>query len=137
MVTNAFEIKFKSKPENISIVEGFIESVCKEFAIEDEVFGNIFIGLTEAGNNAIYHGNKEDASKDVVMRVEEKTEDFITFFIKDEGPGFDYDALPDPTAPENLEKPTGRGVFLMKQLSEEIRFNESGNEVFIKFSLHD
>lgn len=135
MVTNAFDIKFESKPENITLVEQFIENVCKEHNITDEAFGNIFIGLTEAANNAIYHGNDEDPTKSVVMRLEEKNDTSITFFVSDEGPGFDPDELPDPTAPENIENPTGRGVFLMQQLSEDLSYNEKGNEATIKFSI--
>lgn len=136
MVTDALEIRFKSNPENIALVEKFIENVCQEYKIEDEAFGNIFIGLTEAGNNAIHHGNKADDTKEVVMRVDEKTDDAITFFISDQGEGFDPESLPDPTAPENLEKPTGRGVFLMGQLSEEMTYNEKGDEVKLKFKLN-
>jgi serine/threonine-protein kinase RsbW len=52
---------------------------------------------------------------------------------QDEGKGFDYHNLPDPTAPENILKENGRGIFLMKNLSDEIEFNDSGNEVTIYF----
>ena len=55
--------------------------------------------------------------------------------IKDEGDGFEPDALPDPTDPANIEKPHGRGVFLMQQLSDEIEFEDDGRTVIIKFAL--
>ena len=55
--------------------------------------------------------------------------------IKDEGEGFDFNNLPDPTAPENLEKPTGRGVFLMKNLSDLVVFSDNGSVVEIHFKL--
>jgi serine/threonine-protein kinase RsbW len=56
--------------------------------------------------------------------------------ISDNGAGFDYNNLPDPTAPENIEKENGRGVFLMKSLADEVAFNDSGNEVSIYFHNH-
>ena len=59
----------------------------------------------------------------------------LIFKVKDEGPGFDFDNLPDPTAPENIEKPTGRGVFLMKNLADNCEFLDDGNTVELKFKI--
>jgi serine/threonine-protein kinase RsbW len=58
------------------------------------------------------------------------------FIISDEGTGFDYYNLPDPTAPENLEKETGRGVFLMKELADQVIFSENGRVVEMYFKTH-
>ena len=60
----------------------------------------------------------------------------IQFKILDEGLGFDYKNLPDPTAPENIERENGRGIFLMEALSDKIEFNEKGNEVSLYFNLN-
>ena len=55
------------------------------------------------------------------------------FTVIDQGPGFDYDTLPDPTAPENLEKIGGRGIFLMKHLADEVKFENEGRTVQLHF----
>jgi serine/threonine-protein kinase RsbW len=63
-------------------------------------------------------------------------ESLIKFVIKDEGPGFNYSTLPDPTSPENLEKPGGRGIFLMKHLSDEVEFKDNGRIVELSFYMN-
>ena len=60
----------------------------------------------------------------------------IKFVVKDEGKGFNYEQLPDPTSPENLEKPGGRGIFLMKHLSDEVQFKENGRVVELSFYMN-
>ena len=59
----------------------------------------------------------------------------IIFLVQDQGPGFDYDHLPDPTDPQNLEKPHGRGVFLMRALAEEVEFQDQGATVTMAFRI--
>ncbi|MEZ7940566.1 MAG: ATP-binding protein, partial [Flavobacteriales bacterium] len=119
------EISFESVAENIHIVENLIDEICETLDVNEEYYGNILISMTEAVNNAMVHGNKLDSQKKVLVTV--KTDDTsIHFTISDEGPGFDYDNLPDPTAPENIEKPNGRGVFLMKNLADGCNFEENG-----------
>ena len=60
----------------------------------------------------------------------------LKIIVEDEGLGFDYNNLPDPTSPENLEKPGGRGIFLMKNLSDEVNFKDSGRLVELVFYLN-
>jgi serine/threonine-protein kinase RsbW len=86
----------------------------------------------EAVNNAILHGNKGDISKIVDVEISADGNVFEVF-VRDEGKGFEYDKLPDPTKPENIENLHGRGVFLMRHLADSIEYNESGNEVRMKF----
>jgi serine/threonine-protein kinase RsbW len=90
--------------------------------------------MTEAVNNAIVHGNKMDPSKSVTLHFT-VSENNLRFTIEDEGPGFDYDNLPDPTAPENIEKPHGRGVFLMKKLADHCSFEDNGRVVILDFAV--
>ena len=126
------EISFESVAENIHIVENLIDEICETLDVNEEYYGNILISMTEAVNNAMVHGNKLDSQKKVLVTV--KTDDTsIHFTISDEGPGFDYDNLPDPTAPENIEKPNGRGVFLMKNLADGCNFEENGRAVELEF----
>ncbi|MFN8287607.1 MAG: ATP-binding protein [Chitinophagales bacterium] len=129
-------LKLTSKPENISIVERFIDDLRGEFNIGDDVYGNVLISLTEAANNAIIHGNKCNENKEVTIEygLDARGKN-LTFIIKDQGPGFDYNNLPDPTAPENLEKTSGRGVFLMMQLADMVVFSDKGATVEMSFRL--
>ena len=126
-------IEFASQGENITVVERLIDELCEKNRVAEEHYGNILIALTEAVNNAIYHGNKQDPSKKVIVRYTASQDEFF-FHIEDDGPGFDYDNIPDPTSPENLEKPNGRGVFLMKQLSDHLEFLDDGRIVEMRFS---
>ncbi|MEM7417978.1 MAG: ATP-binding protein [Gemmatimonadota bacterium] len=89
---------------------------------------NFRVGLTEALSNAMLYGNAHDPSKSV--RVEVKLEGGrLKATVRDQGPGFDPAAIPDPTNPENLARASGRGLFLMRQLLDEVLYNERGNEV--------
>ena len=122
-----------SKSESIQIVEKHIDEICKENSIQEDFYGNILIAVTEAVNNAIHHGNKSNPAKNVSVEIE-KTEEQLLFRIEDEGEGFDFNNLPDPTDPKNIEKPHGRGVFLMKNLADEVEFEGSGKIAIIKFN---
>lgn len=133
MVEDMLALKFESKPENILKVEKFVEQVCSEYGIVDEMYGNVLVALSEGANNAIFHGNQEDSNKFVEIKVVEKNDEKVVFSIADEGSGFDHENIPDPTAPENLEKPTGRGVFLMTQMADEHKFVKGGSEVILTF----
>ncbi|NND76685.1 MAG: ATP-binding protein [Flavobacteriales bacterium] len=126
-------IEIRSKIENITLVEKLVDDICEAYGVGEDYYGNILIAMTEAVNNAITHGNKKDPDKMVRIKFVED-DDVLKFVIEDEGPGFDYENLPDPTSPENLEKPNGRGVFLMSKLADEIEFDETGAHVELSFN---
>ena len=127
-------LTISSKPENVAAVEKFIDEMRTEINIGDDVYGNVLISMTEAANNAIIHGNKCDESKDVTISYElDERGKNLTFVIKDQGPGFDYGHLPDPTDPENLEKTHGRGVFFMMQLADLVVFSDKGATIEMQF----
>jgi serine/threonine-protein kinase RsbW len=127
------ELSFQSKPENIAIVERLIDEMCEQHSVIEEHYGDILIAMTEGVNNAIVHGNKLDVNKSVSVEYEKRGKDLF-FRITDEGAGFDYENLPDPTAPENLERPNGRGVFLMRNLADECLFEENGRIIELVFT---
>jgi serine/threonine-protein kinase RsbW len=127
-------IAFAAKAENISLAEKLIDEACQKHNVHESHYGNILIALTEAVNNAIHHGNRLDPSKQVSMGYEVKG-DKIIFVVSDQGPGFDFEHLPDPTEPENIEKPHGRGVFLMRALADSVEFSDHGATVAMAFSL--
>ena len=127
-------IEFPAKAENIALAEKLIDEACQKHNVHESHYGNILIALTEAVNNAIHHGNRLDPSKQVVLGYEVKG-DKLVFVVSDEGPGFDFEHLPDPTDPENIEKPHGRGVFLMRALADSVEFSDNGATVAMAFSL--
>jgi serine/threonine-protein kinase RsbW len=130
----SIQIQIPSLTENIRVVESFIDNAKEKFELNDDIYGNIMIAVTESVNNAIVHGNQKDKDKNVFLSLS-MNESFITFSVMDEGDGFDYDNLPDPTSTENLSKPGGRGIFLMKHLSDEVHFKEDGKKVELTFYL--
>lgn len=127
-------ISFTSKAENLNIVEKIIDEICEHHNVNEDFYGNILIALTEAVNNAIHHGNKSNPNKKVHL-TSSFLDGVISFTIEDEGPGFDYNNLPDPTDPRNIEKPHGRGVFLMKKLSHNIEFLNEGSLIKLDFDI--
>ena len=126
-------IEIASKLDQIPEVESLIDRVSEELGLNEDHYGNILIAVTEAVNNAIIHGNKYSDTKKVRVEVKKDPEG-VVFTISDEGTGFDFNNLPDPTAPENLEKPDGRGIFLMKNLSDGVSFESGGSKVSITFA---
>jgi serine/threonine-protein kinase RsbW len=126
-------LTIRSELENLPVVESLIDRVCQSVGIHEDVYGNVLIAVTEAVNNAIIHGNKMNKDAEVAVVVYDEPET-LCFSVEDNGGGFDYQNLPDPTAPENLEKENGRGIFLMRNLADEIEFNETGNCVRVLFN---
>ena len=125
-------IEIESQLKNLTLVETLIDQVCEDLKVSEDSYGNILIAVTEAVNNAIVHGNKNVPTKKVHVDVV-KEEKAVVFMVTDEGDGFDFSNLPDPTAPENIERPDGRGIFLMKNLSDEVVFDLNGSKVNITF----
>lgn len=125
-------LQIASRMEGITEVEGLINELSEELGVDETHYGEILIAMTEAVNNAIVHGNKLDINKmvDIEISVDGQV---LQFKISDEGPGFDFENIPDPTSPENLEKPNGRGVFLMRQLADTCEFEELGRIAILRF----
>lgn len=126
-------IVISSELKNLVHVESLIDKICELKSISEDLYGNILIAVTEAVNNAIIHGNCFDNNLNVEVLVHE-TLNSIVFTVVDQGKGFDFNQLPDPTSPENIEKENGRGIFLIKNLSDEISFDIPGNIIHITFT---
>ena len=125
-----------STAENIVLVEKLVDDVCDLFDIKEEIYGHILVALTEAVNNAIQHGNKANSNSNIEVTFKVIKNETLFFTVKDQGPGFDFSNLPDPTDPQNLEKPTGRGIFLMRHLCDNVSFEEKGTKVILEFKLN-
>ncbi len=126
------EIGVPSNFDHLSNVEGLIDRICASTGVSDDNYGNVLIAVTEAFNNAVVHGNNGDDTKSVHVRVSQN-DDELCFVVKDQGPGFDFENVIDPTAPENIEKENGRGIYLMRHLADEVEFDKNGTEVAIYF----
>ena len=127
-------LNITSRIENLREVEKMIDEISTACSMSSEVYGNVLIATLEAANNAILHGNKLDENKDVNLEFT-WDENRLELVVTDQGKGFNYKDIPDPTAPGNVEKVNGRGVFLMEKLSDDINFMENGSKVTLIFNL--
>lgn len=132
--TKSTMLRLPSNPRNVRQVEAFVKKLVEKHRLSPDAYGDILISVTEAVNNAIIHGNRKDESKTVKIHLS-KNNGHLAIRVSDEGRGFDYSKLADPTSPENRSKLGGRGVFLMKQLADRIRFHDNGRTVEMQFRL--
>jgi len=126
------ELSIPSTFDYIPKVESLIEFICSKLKIEDE-FGNVLISVTEAINNAIVHGNKNNSEALVLLQIGESEKRFY-FSIEDEGNGFDYEKIRDTTLINDIEQEYGRGIFLIKNLADLVEFQKNGRKITIYFS---
>jgi serine/threonine-protein kinase RsbW len=129
-----YTLQLPSTTESLTLVENLVEELADKYKVSEDVFANMMTCLNEAVINAIIHGNKLDPEKKVFVNAEVDSKR-IVWTIDDQGNGFDVNKLPDPTAPENLEALTGRGVFILKHLADQCIFNAKGNEVELHFKI--
>lgn len=129
-----FQLQIPSDRKNIHQVEEFFRRINKTLHLNDEKFHALLVAVTEAVNNGIIHGNKNDSSKFVQVScvVKGKT---LTVKVKDEGKGFNPDELSNPLQKNNLLRTGGRGVFLMKAFVQSVKYNKKGNEVTLAVTL--
>jgi len=137
-----YEIKiseeYESTKKSLQNIEPLLNKIKEQIPIHLEKYYKILIAVSEAVNNAIIHGNKLDRNKKVKIDIKANKEK-IEILVEDEGTGFDVDSLADPRTPENIMKESGRGVLLIKELSDISKFNkmENGYSVFMVFFLGD
>jgi serine/threonine-protein kinase RsbW len=129
-----YMLKLRSTPRSVVAVESFLEEVASKYRVNPDTYGNILVSLTEAVTNAIRHGNQCDEKKTVRIQLK-KCKDSLAFRVSDEGCGFDHTNLPDPTCPEFIDQPGGRGVFLMRALCDEVSFLDNGSTVEMHFRI--
>ncbi len=126
---------FSSDLENVNIAEKIVEEISDIVGLNEELYGNTLLSLSEAITNAIIHGNKFNRKKKVYVDYEIR-DDKLILVVSDEGEGFDVNSLPDPTSPENLEKLHKRGIFIIRHMCDELEFKyENGQKVIMKFNL--
>jgi len=136
MMMQQMQIQIPSEHESIRLVENFIDQVRLHVQLDENIYGNVLIALTEAVNNAILHGNKLDKSKSVFLNLQfDKNK--ILFTVIDQGEGFDFENVKDPTSPENIEQIGGRGIFILKNLADEVEFSENGTKLSMSFFINE
>ena len=122
------EIDIPSTPQARQDAEAVILEEVKSHGFSTEASFSIKLAMEEAVTNAIKHGNRFDKTKNVVIRWLCNHKSF-TLSVRDEGHGFKPSDVPDPTAPENLSLPYGRGLMLMQAYMDHVEYNDLGNEV--------
>ncbi len=122
-----FQLELKSSPENIANIEPFLEDVNKQVELGEVEFHKLLVATTEAVNNAIMHGNKSDEDKKVSVTVAIRKH-YIVIRVKDQGKGFDPGIIPNPLDEENLLKESGRGLFLMQTLMDEVEVHANDDK---------
>ena len=136
MAQNHYQLELESDPNNLITVEEFVNYFAKDLGIDEEKMNGLMLSVTEATTNAIIHANKSDVNKKVLIDVYVK-DGILTVVVKDEGRGFDPSKVPDPTAPENLLKDSGRGVYLMRVYMDELKYNitPTGTETILTMKI--
>jgi serine/threonine-protein kinase RsbW len=125
-------IEIPSSIENLTIIEKLVDEMAETIKFDSDLYANILVSVTEAVKNSIVHGNHSDISKAVIIEYS-YTEYQILFVVTDFGAGFNHYQVADPTLPDNIEKETGRGIFLMNCLADQVIYNDTGNEVSLRF----
>ncbi len=130
-----FRLSLGSSPKNIRRVERFLQKV-NAYAHLDEVhFHKLLVAATEAVNNGMFHGNKLDPEKKIVI-VCQVTDKMLECRVRDEGKGFNSKKIPSPLDEENLLNEHGRGIFLMRTLMDTVEFVKEKNGTEVIMTMH-
>ena len=123
-----------SFPSDVQAISPFVDQLMRfigRFRSVDKNESDIELALREALANAIVHGNREDPLKRVFVICRCNTNGAVSITVRDEGQGFEIESIPDPTVPENRLRTTGRGIYLMRRLMDEVRFDRRGTVVYM------
>jgi len=127
---NKTTLELCSSRDNIAQVSALLSEALEKLNLPGETMFDLKLAATEAVVNAVEHGNKYDERKMIHVSCEARN-GAVIISVRDEGDGFDPAGVPDPTLPENILKEHGRGIFLMRNLCDDVRYNAKGNEVTI------
>jgi len=115
--------RLSSTMESVSEVEAAADELASEAGLDEDERFHVTMAVHEAAINAVLHGNDYNPKLHIEVSME-NTGKQLVFVIADQGKGFDPDHLPDPSAPENLLRGTGRGIFLIRSLMDEVHFRQ-------------
>lgn len=126
-----FQLAIPSDLKRLDEVEQLTEQVASRYDLKDDDRDNLAIAVTELANNAIIHGNKLDPSKHVLLSFYFDN-DRLLVYIKDHGRGFDPSSIGNPLDPENLLKESGRGIFILRSIMDDVQFQFAGDGTVVK-----
>lgn len=121
MPDKTYRLEIKSDPNLLPDVEEFIENISTDINLDKGRLNNLLLSVNEAISNAMKHGNRFDIDKKVIITAVLNQSQLI-ISIKDEGKGFDPEKVPDPTAPENIFKDSGRGLYIMRTCIDDMKY---------------
>ena len=119
---------------NINEVRIFLEKFYNEFSLSKNSFNHVFLGISEAVCNAILHGNQLNTEKNVFIKLNLYGNQ-LHIEVEDEGDGFCDTLLFDPTLPENIKCENGRGIYIIRQIADELVFKEDGRKIYMLFTI--
>lgn len=129
------ELVIKSDLSELHKLEAFVEQISDIYNVNSTYYSNILVALNEAVTNSIIHGNKENKESEVTILFESKNKGLF-FSISDEGSGFDFNNYPDPTDISITDyENIGRGLYLMKSLTDVIQYDEQKNIIELGFKI--
>ncbi|HEY1263802.1 MAG TPA: ATP-binding protein [Terriglobales bacterium] len=135
MTAQRLSYTFDSTLETVDSAEQAASKIATEAGFDEDVVMQIGMAVREAAINAVLHGNAYDPGKKVKMDFERTGEDLV-ITIRDQGHGIDVSKIPDPLAPENLMKTSGRGIFLIRSFMDEVEINPSQTGTEVKLIKH-
>ena len=136
MSEEKYYLEIESDPNNLITVEEFINYFAKDLGLNDDKLSALLLAVTEATTNAIIHANKSDKNK-MVQITAKIVDGKLNVIIKDEGPGFEPEDVPDPTDPENLLNDSGRGLYLMRIYMDDLQYRHTstGTETILVLNI--
>ena len=128
MSKQTFRLSLQSTYEESEKVPDFVTEIQEKSQLKDDTTGNLMLLLSEAVTNAIVHGNNLDESKTVEVEVQVNSNKIIST-VKDQGDGFNPQATNNPLKEENLLKESGRGIFLIREISDSMDYLDNGTKI--------
>lgn len=136
MQINKQILSINSHIKYLGKVDNFLKSLFKDWEINDKLYNPVYLCVSEAVTNSIIHGNKNDINKTIIIEIISEG-DFLKFTIIDEGSGFNFNQIPDPTTSINVKKEKGRGLYIIKSITDDIQFKNNGSVIEFKIRLSE
>jgi serine/threonine-protein kinase RsbW len=131
--TKTYELTCASAFEHVEACAGLLQEAARDMGLPEEEEVDLMIAVMEAVNNAILHGNQEDAQKEIQMRIEANPAS-ITVWVQDEGGGFVLKSVPDPLAPGNVMNTSGRGILMMQAFMDNVEILPTDKGTVVKLT---
>jgi serine/threonine-protein kinase RsbW len=128
-LSELLNLRMPAKAASIVAITNAISELLVRFNVPEEKQLEVGLAVQEALTNAVVHGCNNDPSKEIQCRLQRDLQGRIAIIVTDPGPGFSPERLPDPKQGENVYADHGRGVYLIRQLMDEVHFENGGNEI--------